>query len=67
MADLDLIVALLCIIDFSLQPENSRFFFIIIVLEKLEYSLFYFVFVLTLLEEILNILLDSIFHYRILG
>lgn len=67
MADLDLIVALLCIIDFSLQPENIRFFLIIIVLEKLEYSLFYFVFVLTLLEEILNILLDSIFHYRILG
>ena len=67
MADLDLIVALLCIIDFSLQPENIRLFLIIIVLEKLEYSLFYFVFVLTLLEEILNILLDSIFHYRILG
>ena len=67
MADLDLVVALLCIIDFSLQPENIRLFLIIIVLEKLEYSLFYFVFVLTLLEEILNILLDSIFHYRILG
>ena len=67
MADLDLVVALLCIIDFSLQPENIRLFLIIIVLEKLEYSLFYFVFVLTLLEEILNILLDSVFHYRVLG